>query len=78
MFGRNEPEPRVTLRGDIENLIDMGYDKHMLSSLLHAANRERVIVYIEDKSILDSTPVFVIGAYRTLSLISAIQHLEGA
>lgn len=85
MFGSNQPEPRVTVarsRDWLENTC--GVSKSLIDSLLHNARRAGVIVYTEDSSFLDETPVYILdnhpeyGPYRTTNIVSMIQHLDGA
>ena len=85
MYGSNDPEPRITVarsRDWLENTC--GVSRELINSLLHNARREGVIIYTEDKSVTDQTPVYVLdshpyyGGYRTLDIVSMIQHLDGA
>lgn len=85
MFGRSEPEPRVTVAKSRTWLIEVaGVHPQLIHSLLYNARREGVIIYTEDKSLTDQTPVYILdshpqyGGYRTLDIVSMIQHLDGA
>lgn len=85
MFGSNEPEPRITVARSRDFLINRaGVNRYDLEALLHNARREGVIIYTEDKSLTDETPVYILdrqgkwGGYRTTCIISMIQYLDGA
>lgn len=67
---------RSTLKQNIEFLIDeAGFTREQVNALVKAARIAFTIVYIEDTSLVDATPVFVIGTYRTKNIKAAMKYL---